>query len=173
MASGAAKSRNTGDRGVRGSGGAFRFEPPLFPFILELRKTPERLDLAQRKEFVEVARTVRDEAREKAASGRPLAVSERTRPTQHHWKQFVNSIQAGSTSTRPHVSVGSRTINWMLSFEFGSYRYRHHPWLGNGKNAGYFLFPTVRERREEVLDKMLGIVNRYYEQLYPDRSLAA
>jgi hypothetical protein len=56
--------------------------------------------------------------------------------------------------------------------EFGAYRYRQfETWRGNGDDAGYFLWPTVRQFRDEEFlndyaETVLGILKR----AFPDRS---
>lgn len=36
--------------------------------------------------------------------------------------------------------------------EFGSSYKQFRPWRGNGEDAGYFIYPTIRERRPEIAE---------------------
>lgn len=48
------------------------------------------------------------------------------------------------------VSLGSSAYPEAAGAEFGSYRYKQfEPWTGNGRDAGRFLYPEIRETSEE------------------------
>jgi len=82
-----------------------------------------------------------------------LARGQATRPQQAKAARSLRS-RGGDA---PTVALGSVAVPFALGAEFGGGRYRagsptpgggytaqFPPWLGNGKSAGYFLYPTVR-----------------------------
>lgn len=147
----------------------------LDELIKELRGAPERLDKQVRAGFRKIATRVRDEARAEAGSQHPSGRA-RTRNTQtQHWRDLVKSITSGAEAASPWVKVGSGGLAWALGYEFGSGgspgvraagsgRRRQGPypqfppWRGNSTGAGYFLWPTIRGQREEILAGMVEAV---------------
>lgn len=55
------------------------------------------------------------------------------------------SIRASATQTSAGVAIGGGSHPEALGAEFGSLRFKQFkPWLGSGPDAGYFLYPTIR-----------------------------
>ncbi len=152
----------------------------LRPFIAELRKSPERLDKEVRRRFRLIATGVRQVARNLAAMQHPVPKFPRARATQkQHWKDLLVSIRSGAESDTPFVLVGSDKVPWALGFEFGGSpnqpgfgagrsTAQFPAWRGNDSNAGYFLWPTVREREPEVQEQMLNAIEETLAAAYPD-----
>lgn len=130
----------------------------LSELIKAMRGAPERLDKQIRAGFREVAKGVREEARARASLMRPRSAPSRREPKQH-WDALVKSITSGADSDSPWIRVGSNSVEWATSFEFGSRRYREFPWRGNSTGAGYFLWPTIRDSEEEIRAAMLAAVD--------------
>lgn len=73
------------------------------------------------------------------------------------------SVKAAGGTTWAGVSFGGAAYPFAAGAEFGSYRYRQfRPWRGNGSDAGYFLYPAIRQDAErieteytEALDRLL------------------
>jgi hypothetical protein len=143
----------------------------LRQFMRGLRQAPERLDKDIRKEFREIAATVRDRARA-AAWGRRSAVGggpKRVRSMQS-WRDLVNTIRSGS-NPEPYVALGSDRVPWVLGHEFGSGRYpQFPPWRGNKADAGYFFYPAVRAETQNVVERMAEVVDRVLSEAYPEQS---
>lgn len=131
----------------------------LSELIKAMRGAPERLDKQIRAGFREVAKGVREEARDRASLMRPRSAPSRREPKQH-WDALVKSITSGADSDSPWVRVGSGGLAWGLSFEYGSRRYREFPWRGSGDDAGYFMWPTIRDNKSEILEAMLDAVEK-------------
>ena len=133
----------------------------LSELIRDLRKAPERLDKQIRAGFREVAKGVREEARDAAALVRPRSAppAGRARARRQHWDALIKSITSGADADTPWVRVGSSSVPWAMSFEYGSRRYREFPWRGNSTGAGYFLWPSVRANEGEIKAAMLAAVD--------------
>lgn len=131
----------------------------LSELIRDLRKAPERLDKQIRAGFREVAKGVREEARDAAALVRPRSSPAGGRASRQHWDALVKSITSGADAESPWVRVGSNAVPWAMSFEYGSRRYREFPWRGNSTGAGYFLWPSVRANEGEIKAAMLAAVD--------------
>lgn len=70
------------------------------------------------------------------------------------------SVKIGGSS-----SVGGKVA---LGNEFGSVRYKQFPsWRGSGQGAGYALFPTIRQRRDEVLETYGRALDRVTKRAFP------
>ena len=64
------------------------------------------------------------------------------------------------------ASVGGRVA---MGNEFGSVRFKQFPpWSGSGGGAGYALFPTIRDRRDELVDVYAGALDRIARRAFPD-----
>lgn len=109
--------------------------------------TPNALREANKK----VATTVATKARGRAAAaGSTLA-------------HVAPSIRAVAGATSAGVSGGGAAFPMFGGAEFGSIRYKQfQPWRGNGPDAGYAVYPTIRdeapnitEEYREVLDTLI------------------
>lgn len=70
------------------------------------------------------------------------------------------SLRASNTVGAAQVRGGSARLPWFAGAEFGAKRYKQfQEWRGNQSanvfegGAGYFLFPSIRANREEILTK--------------------
>lgn len=124
--------------------------------VADLRKAPERLDKEFRARFRVIAKGVREDARDRAMLMHPRMPRERKRALKEHWDALVKSITSGAESNTPWVRVGSNSLAWATSFEFGSRRYREFPWLGRD---GYFLWPAIYENSDEIKAQMLAAID--------------
>lgn len=74
----------------------------------------------------------------------------------------ASSLRAYGSDT-PTVVLGSAGIAFAMGAEFGggrSVRTRQFPpWRGNGKAAGYFLFPTVRNLHDWITSEYLDALD--------------
>lgn len=90
----------------------------------------------------EVASDVADKARGAALTLGGVAA--KTAPT----------LKASAGATSAGVAVGGGNAPWGAGAEFGGGRRpttkQFKPWRGNGPDAGYFLYPTIRENAEEI-----------------------
>lgn len=113
--------------------------------VTELSKALRRIDPELQKELRktnrEVARGVVVEARVRAGSvGRQQA-------------KAAKSLRAVAGNNYAGVSLGGPGYEFALGAEFGSYRFKQFPpWRGNDSAAGYFLYPTIRDRADEIVE---------------------
>lgn len=62
------------------------------------------------------------------------------------------SVRASGTNTRAGVSIGGSKYPFAGGAEFGSVRYKQFaPWRGNSSEAGYFLYPSIRQDSDRIL----------------------
>ena len=94
----------------------------------------------------EVAEQVIDRARGKARTPQERKAAAQLKP--------VRSQAAARVSM-----VGG----YVLGAEFGAKRYRQfRPWQGNKMEAGYFLFPAIREMRGAIEDAYMAEIERVF-----------
>lgn len=129
----------------------------LADFQRELRKVNADLPKELRKANIEAAEVVASDARRRAeARG---GVSRKSAP----------SIKAQGEQRRSKVSIGGARFPFALGAEFGSIQYaQFDPWTGNGSDAGYFLYPAIRETREEFMDVYEQVIDRLSRRAFPD-----
>jgi hypothetical protein len=64
----------------------------------------------------------------------------------------AQTLRATNTAGYAGVRLGSAAKPFAAGAEFGSIRYRQFkPWRGSG--AGYFLYPTVRDKTPEIINQ--------------------
>lgn len=141
----------------------------------DLKATPERLDKVLRKELRDMARTVRDKARERARSAHPQPKdgdARRDRRGAYRWSQLVSSIVSGAKPEGPYVQLGREDLPGWAGWEFGSFRYRQFPPRsrreGRG-NEGYFFFPAVKDEAAGLTERVQRLVDRYVAETFPER----
>lgn len=109
--------------------------------------TPNALRDANKK----VAQTVTDKARGRATGLGGVAA------------HVAPSLRASAGATSAGVAGGGAAFPMFGGAEFGSIRYAQFaPWRGSGPDAGYFLYPAIRdeaphieEEYREVLDNLI------------------
>lgn len=73
------------------------------------------------------------------------------------------SIRASARNTAAGVSFGGAGYPMAAGAEFGAYRFKQfQPWRGNDENAGYFVYPAIRQDADRIeteygaaIDKLL------------------
>ncbi len=134
--------------------------PELRALVRDLRATPERFDKELRGSFREIARAVRDLARQKAEA--------RTSPRPGHLA--VRSITSGADSRGPFVRIGNARAPHALGHEFGSQRFKQFPdWSGSSDNAGHFFWPAIRESRDTTEKFVLEAIDTTFAKAFPSR----
>ena len=64
------------------------------------------------------------------------------------------SLRASAGATSAGVAGGGATFPMFGGAEFGSLRYKQFPpWRGSGSDAGYFLYPTIRDEAPHIEDE--------------------
>lgn len=147
---------------VRGRGGRNSFRsldmrvsvkglPELQRSLREIDRTAPR---ELRKVNLEAARLVANSARARARSLGGVAA------------KVAPSVKASAQQRAAGVSIGNDSYPMALGAEFGAgqetrrsrrngtyvgYR-QFKPWRGNDRDAGYFLYPTIRDRMVDVIE---------------------
>jgi hypothetical protein len=81
----------------------------------------------------------------------------------------VSSIRAARAAKSATVSLGGARVPWAAGWEFGALKYKQFPrWKGNGDGAGYFLWPTIRERRSEIIERYMTLLEKITSRAFPD-----
>jgi len=76
------------------------------------------------------------------------------------------SISASGVQLGARVVYGGAEFPFMYGAEFGAIRYpQFQPWLGH---EGYFLFPTIRETRDETIAIYAAELERITKKAFPD-----
>lgn len=61
------------------------------------------------------------------------------------------SVKASAGAGYAGVALGGPGYPMAAGAEFGSYRYKQfQPWRGNGSDAGYFLYPAIRQDADRI-----------------------
>jgi hypothetical protein len=139
-----------------------------------LKQYPDRLDKEMRARFRELAKRIRDIARQEAQAARPTALTPKHKGD-YHWGQLVNSITSGADVDAPWVQYGRDNIAGWAGWEFGSDKWPQFPprsaqWV-NGGNDGYFFYPTVRRESEHLDVEILEIAYDIARQMFGDSAL--
>lgn len=126
----------------------------------DLRKALRSLDKDAGKELAaeakQVAQMVADHARSRALSIGGVAA--KTAP----------SITARGGQRSAGVSFGGARYPFGGGAEFGSMRYpQFEPWTGNGPDAGYFVYPSIRDDAGEIEDMFTDRMNKLIARRFP------
>lgn len=98
-----------------------------------LARTPAAMARAERSFYVAAARTVEAMARDEAHQRGGIAA------------KSAKDVRSGKPGTVVYGGQG-----YSMGAEFGSYRYKQFKiWRGNGDDAGYFLWPSIRQFRDK------------------------
>jgi hypothetical protein len=95
-----------------------------------------------------VAQTVTTKARSNAASLGGVAA------------HVAPSLSAVAGATSAGVAGGGARYPMFGGAEFGSIRYKQFaPWRGNGPDAGYFLYPAIRDEAPHIEEQYAEALN--------------
>lgn len=71
------------------------------------------------------------------------------------------SIKAKGGNTSAGVSFGGAAYPMAGGAEFGSIKYKQFkPWRGNGSDAGYFVYPAIRQDAERITTEYTHALDR-------------
>jgi len=86
----------------------------------------------------------------------------------------ADAIKATSRSDSATVRLKASDKPYVLGAEFGGQRrpttQQFEPWRGSDENAGYFLYPAIREREQEMLSMYAEAVGRVTALAFPERT---
>ncbi len=131
--------------------------------LAELRRELKKLDNAQqlsddlRDANKAVAELVVDKSKLTAAGVSRLA------------RAAAESLRPSRTVNRAQVLIGSSAIPFALGAEFGSFKYTQFAtWRGNGEDAGYFMWPTIRQYNAEIVELYGDALDKITGKAFPD-----
>lgn len=124
--------------------------------LRDLQRELKRLDLTDdlKDAHYRVAGIVVDEAEKRArALGRMQA-------------KAAESLRAGKAQRKATVSIGGARYPFALGAEFGAKKYPQFlPHLGR---TGYWTYPAIRAKRDEVIDAYGDEIERLTKAAFPD-----
>ena len=130
----------------------------LNEFRRELKKLEENLTPELKQINYELATQVTSWAQTKAAAVSPQAS-----------KAAKEGLKASRTAARAQVILGSNRAPYALGAEFGALRWKQFQrWRGNATGAGYFLWPSIRDHREEIMDIYGEALDKLASKAFPD-----
>ena len=129
----------------------------LKEFVAELKAVAPEFARELSKVNREIAQLVRDEAKSKAADLGGVAA------------HVGPSIRASGTQKSASVTLGGDDFPMAMGAEFGSIQYHQFKaWRGNGMDAGYFVYPTIREHADDIERMIVDGFMRVAEHAFPD-----
>lgn len=76
------------------------------------------------------------------------------------------SIKASAGQISAGVTFGGSAYPMAGGAEFGSQRYKQFkPWRGNGSDAGYFVYPTIRDNAERIESHYTDVIDDLLERV--------
>lgn len=84
-------------------------------------------------------------------------------------RKAAPSIKGGGTQRGAYVKLGGARYPYALGGEFGSIRYKQFkPWRGNGRDAGYALYPAIRANNDEIVEQFGDALEDISRRAFPD-----
>jgi hypothetical protein len=66
------------------------------------------------------------------------------------------------------VAFGGARYPMAGGAEFGAYKYKQFkPWRGNGQDAGYFVYPTIRRDADKIATEFTAAVDKVIDKRFP------
>ncbi len=79
------------------------------------------------------------------------------------------SVRVFAQQAGAQVGIGGDAFPFALGSEFGSLRFTQFPaWRGAGATAGYSLYPTIRAKRDEVVEMHGKALDQLTARAFPD-----
>ncbi len=97
-------------------------------------------------------------------------------------RAVIDSIRGSAASTGAVLLAGGAKVPHFFGHEYGSlgnirgpsrrgtkgHTRMFRPWRGAGAGAGYFIWPTIRDRRQAFLDAYLRMIDDLMRGPFPD-----
>ena len=94
----------------------------------------------------------------------------------------ADTLKASRAQARAAVSFGGASVPFAMGSEFGAMRNiprrtargevpgwnQFKQWRGNGSDAGYWLFPTIRSHERQIVDKYGDAIEKIARKAFPD-----
>lgn len=129
-------------------------------FVRDLRRAQPELVKELRRANRDIANEVRDESRDAARS------------ESRQYAKAATGIQSRAFPDKAQIALNPNRFPWIFGAEFGSIQYKQFPaWRGNDSDAGYAVFPTIRDMSEEIADTYGDRVMDAVSSAFPERGL--
>lgn len=116
----------------------------LKPLLRDLRRVERDLPKAMRQSLIPVSQTVLRGATTKAQSLGGV-----------HAHAARRGLRAGATQNTAWIKLLASREPTILGAEFGGGRRsttrQFPPWRGAGRTAGYFVYPTIRDKSDDIM----------------------
>jgi hypothetical protein len=89
--------------------------------------------------------------------------------TVHPGAAVIGSIRALRQQKSAVIAIGSAKVPWAAGFEFGAsgaktkkggHTNQFGPWRGNKGDAGYFVWPTIRNKNAEIIERYVSLMGK-------------
>ena len=140
-------------------------------FLGELKRVDPEFKRTLAKTHREVAKIVRDDARQAAPSRHRSAITSRADP-----KSAKVTVKPGRRGDSLAVFLGMKgRSGWYARRQFRSSRGRQHrPWVGNQWDPGatggvpYLIGPAINRSVDDVVDEYGEVLGRIFAAAFPD-----
>jgi len=79
------------------------------------------------------------------------------------------SVKAYGQQTGAQIKIGGARFPFALGSEFGAVRYKQFPtFKGSGPTAGYSLYETIRDRRQQIIDEYADMLATLTAEAFPN-----
>lgn len=79
----------------------------------------------------------------------------------------AQALASTARATDVSIRIKGETYPYALGAEFGGSQPQFKPWRGNGPDAGYFLYPTIRDDSQKILDGFLEAFDKASKLAFP------
>jgi hypothetical protein len=95
----------------------------------------------------------------------------------HVGQAVIDSLRAVKSVRGAYIALGSNKVPWAAGYEFGSlggktakggHTSQFAPWKGNKQGAGYFVWPAITAKREEIRTRYLELLSKLTAEAFPD-----
>lgn len=84
-------------------------------------------------------------------------------------RRSAESMKATRSGAAARLSLAGKSAPFANGVEFGSGKFtQFKPWLGNGRDAGYAIYPTIRENTAELVRIYEQEIAQLTRQAFPD-----
>lgn len=126
----------------------------------QLRKDLKAVDAKLVKELGQAYKTIGDMVIT-AASSRAVALGGVA-------AKSAQALKATARSTDVTIRLDGQKFPYALGAEFGGSQPQFKPWRGNGPDAGYFLYPTIRSDSQKILDAFNEAIDKATKLAFPN-----
>jgi hypothetical protein len=87
-------------------------------------------------------------------------------------RRAASSLRSSRQAARAQVVGGSAKVPFFGGAEFGSLRYRQfRPWTGSNSQSGYFLYPTIRDLSDDIVELYGDEIEKIAGKAFPDKGI--